>query len=180
MTKLPMKPIYFVPAYLVLAALPHGFPMEETDSMYLAVVGIIGTLVLHLVWIRQAENSLSEMFVDVQIKPPKKFYKYHNSVIVISALLTIGLFFKGTISSDIEEILIKKMIFFGLNILALTWCGFFILMLWSAAQSLCLFEDKAKPKSNRVVGTFVLFFFISIGAPFIYGRLKKIIGGTGR
>lgn len=170
-----MKPIYFVPAYLALAVLTTGLPMEEPESTYLALAGFIGTLALHLMWIRQAENSLSEKLAPAQSHLPRKFYKYHNAVGIIAGLLIIaGLFLKG--SSVLEETPIKEMLLFAFKILAVVWWVFFVLMLWVAAQSLCFAEGNAKAKVNSVVGAVFLFFYIPIGAPFIYARLKKIQG----
>ncbi len=60
---------------------------------------------------------------------------------------------------------------------AILFFGFF----WVPARAVCEAEAGRKVPLHSVVGTFLLFVYIVIGAPFIYRRLKdignKTVGG---
>jgi hypothetical protein len=47
-------------------------------------------------------------------------------------------------------------------------------MFWISARTLCEAEMGRKAPTFSIVATSILFFFIFIGAPFIYQRLKKL------
>lgn len=169
MAKLPMKPVYFVPAYLSLMVLPYCMPAEE--EKYLALAAFAGLWALHLIWIRQVEDSLSETPAFAQNDLARKFYRYQKAVVVITGVLLTGMFFQLTIPSVLEGSLVMQL----LNVLVVPWWAFFILMLWAVARSLCFAEGRAKPDAGIILGTGLLFFCIVIGAPFIYARLKRIL-----
>jgi len=66
--------------------------------------------------------------------------------------------------------------------LAMLLIYFLVGMFWISARTLCEAELGRKVSTFSVIGTCMQFFFIFIGAPFIYLRLRKlsepIVGGT--
>ena len=177
MTKLPLRPILFIPAYflsLAIIGLPLLFQMEFT--VYWAAAAVLFALILQLWWTYQA------LAFACQFVGERSGLRTQTTVKCLLFLLILFAVYAAIFPSYIRPHLSGTPfeISLGMNspILGLAVCIAFLAVFWLSARIVCEAEEKRKVPAHGVVGTFLLFFYIIIGAPFIYGRLKRLRSGS--
>lgn len=175
--KLPLKPVYFIILYLLFATGPalYGFLGDNVVVFVLGVLFVAGAFGIQALWVYQSavisdfsiSRSTKSSVLPVYARRVRNLI-FSGAMSIIFAVLTSLLRNAGTFFETISRIappalmLVSVILFLG--------------SLWIAAQAICQGEAETKAPSHSVVGTFLLFVYLLIGAPFIYSRLKRLRG----
>ena len=173
-----MNPLVFILAYLLLAGLAV-FPelVGQNYPLLWAALGSCGALMLQSVWTIQALAFSSKLLTGKQ----QAKYMTVARVVVLVLLLCVGFvaLYNGHLKAHLA---VGAPLATVVKVISSVCEGgavvLFFSMFWIAARGICEVEEKGKGKgkvpAHRVVGTFLLFVYLVIGAPFIFGRLKKL------
>lgn len=172
MDKYPLKPWALIVVYVGLAMASSLAEMLQTPPPVrnLALYGPGLALLLQYIWSWQAVR-----FTSIAFKPATKFRKRFELLLKLAAMgaaiIVIGTFLNGgPVKSDAGDVRAAIItIVFGWVVIAVAFAA-----LWNAAAALCMAEDGAETPPSRIVGTFLLFLVLVVGAPFIYRRLEAL------
>lgn len=175
MEKPPLRPLLFVPAYLLLTVIATllGNPGLDISAFWSRLFGV-GCLALHFRWTFRALSfvSMRPPFVqkgaDVSdpLRTARRFLVMlilcFGGAVLYKAYLHPVMFGGMPLYEPLEMLLglVTAFLFFGI--------------FWISARAVCEAEVGKRVPAHSVVGTFLLFIYIVIGAPFIYRRLKKL------
>jgi len=175
MGKLPLRPLFFVPAYLLLAAVSSllGTSGLEISGFWPFLFGL-GCFALHFAWTFRAlafvSKRLRSMRYSVDVSEPLPTARRFLLVLIVC--------FGGAV---LYKTYLQPALFGGTPFdkpleMALAFATVFLFfgIFWISARALCEAEMGRKVPAHSIVGTFLLFIYIVIGAPFIYRRLKKL------
>ncbi len=178
MAKLPIRPIIFVPAYLLvyvmvfLAVIGWG-PIPWS----VGALGILGGISLHIVWIFQSLTFLSQLPIS---------YRENTRLVSLASrahrFLPYGVI-ACAIAISYETLLEPQLVswptielFLGglIEIIGMVAVFLYFALFWIAARALCEAEDGPRSEYGKIFGTFLLFAYLAFTAPFIFRRLKKL------
>jgi hypothetical protein len=175
MDKLPIRPLVFVPVYLLLffVALFLTAPGLQIPGIWAPLLGL-AVFALHFTWMFRAtayaSKRRSSMGRSLGVQdPPTTVLRF-----LLMTLLCLGLgeLYEAYLQPAlIEGTSLDKAIQFAI---VLPTLYFLVGMFWIAARALCEAEMGPKAPTSGIASTAILFFFILIGAPFIYRRLKNL------
>lgn len=169
MPTLVSKPLLFWVIYLGLAALSlyptmYGMPYAS----YLAIVGGILSFGVQVYW------TFSALRISSGADHGSNAYtKRATQAAIGGAFLTLVVIIykvfivQGSLGDGSVNVAERLMI----AVAMLLWLSFF----WFAARSLCSAEEQKKLPAIQVVGTFLLYVYLAIGAFFLSPRLKKLV-----
>jgi Na+/H+ antiporter NhaD/arsenite permease-like protein len=173
MTKLPLRPALFISAYflsMAIAIVPAL--LGQRFTMYWVAVAVLLALILQLWWTYRAVAAASRLTDERGRHSPRTTVKYLLFLIGIGAVYVaiFPYYVKPRLAGTPLEL------YLGVDspVLGLAGCFLFLAVFWIAARAVCEAEEKRKMPAHNVVGTFLLFFYLVIGVPFIYGRLKRL------
>ncbi len=173
MTKLPLRPVLFIPAYfLSLAIMMVPALLGQKFTMYWAAVAVLLALILQLWWTYRAVAFASQVTDERGKHSPRTTVKYLLLLIGLSAVYAA--IFPSYVKPRLAGTPFESYLGVDSPILGLAVCLVFLAVFWTAARVVCEAEGKGKVPAHSVVGTFLLFFYIIIGAPFLYLRLRKL------
>jgi ABC-type transport system involved in cytochrome c biogenesis permease subunit len=173
MTKLPLRPVLFVPAYfLSLATVMVPLLLGQTFTMAWVAVAVSLALILQLWWTYRAVAFASQVTDEPGKHSSRTTIKYLLLVICIGAVYAA--IFPSFVKPHLVGTPFEAYLGVDSPVMGLVVCLVFLAVFWVAARVVCEAEAKGKVPAHSVVGTFLLFFYIIIGAPFIYGRLKRL------
>lgn len=175
MERLPLRPLLFVPAYLLLTAIGIllGAPGLDISIFWTALFGL-GCFAFHFRWTFRALAFVSKRPPVVQkgagVSDPLRRARRFSVMMILGfgALILYGVYLQPVVGS---ETLFAELL--EMPLLLLVVFSFFGIF-WISARAVCEAEAGKKVPAHSVVGTFLLFIYIVIGAPFIYRRLKKL------
>lgn len=161
-------PLLFVCIYLILAILtasPTGYGLPY--AITLAIVGFIGAFAVHLYWV-----FLTLRLTTRARKDNSKYSKLAmRAGIGGTSLAVVSTILRTFSAPHITDNSIANAAYTIMEMMA----AFSLLsVFWFAARSLCDAEDQRKTPASKVVGTFLLYLYIVIGAFFISRRLKNL------
>lgn len=175
MEKLPLRPLVFVPAYLLLAVVSAflAAPGLDIPGVWVSLLGL-AVFALHFTWMFRALAYASKRRISVGLNlgasdPATTVLRY---LVLMLLCFGIGALYKAFLQpANSAGSSLDKTIEFAIALPALYFlAGIF----WIPARALCEAEMGRKATTFSIVGTAILFFYIFIGAPFIYQRLKKL------
>jgi hypothetical protein len=170
MTKLPLRPVLFIPAYfLALATVMIPALLGQTFTMVWMAVAVSLALILQLWWTYRAAAFATQITGE---PGSRTIIKYLLLVICIGAVYAA--IFPSFVKPHLVGTPFEAYLGVESPVMGLVVCLVFLAIFWIAARAVCEAEGKGKVPAHSVVGTFLLFFYIVIGAPFIYGRLKRL------
>lgn len=175
MEKLPLRPLVFIPTYLVLfvASVLVSAPGLEVSAIWGALLGLT-LFALHFTWMFRALAFASKRRGAMggsrgAAEAPTTFLRF-----LVLMVLCFGV-------GELYEAYLQPAITGGSSldqaieaVFALLTIYFLVGMHWMSACAVCEAEMGRKASTFSIVSTAILFFFILIGAPFIYQRLKKL------
>lgn len=171
MGSLPLRPIVFVPLYLLawsITLVPYYLGLSADN--HAEDVSMLGTSALQLWWCYRSVRFLRE---NTSGKVGRREVALMKCLLAAIALL----FAYGFLY---DSVALKQLVGTNFNFFLGTDSIFFIgagalsyaAVLWISARALC---DAEGPHAEQgVVVSFVLFSFIFVGAPVLYGRLKRL------
>lgn len=171
MAKLPMRPIKFIVIYLLVSF--FAIVSQKFGGAFGLYAGLILGLAagsLHLAWTFQSLRFASTFSAPTGASETTQIraaFRSSGFAAALTAFVVIyDKFLESYIPSNIAQV-------FGVLII---FSAFFFLLrvFWIAASTLCAAEQKETPDAHSVIGTFLLFFYLLIGAPFIFRRLRAI------
>lgn len=175
MEKLPLRPLVFIPAYLLLLAVSAllKVPGLATSGIWPALLSM-AAVALHFAWMVRAVTYASKwrrsMGQTLSVsEPPTTVLR---CLVMTFLILGVAVLYKAYLKPAVGE---------GSPLdntveMALAAPGLYFLvgMFWISARTLCEAEMGRKAPTSSIVATSILFFYIFIGAPFIYRRLKNL------
>ena len=174
MEKLPLRPLLFVPAYLllnVMSVFPTLLGLEL--AAFWAVLFGLGCFALHFRWTFRALAFASERLRSVQhgAGVPAPLRTARRFLLMMIFFFGSAILYKTYLQPAVSETPFAELLEMPLVLLvAFLFFGIF----WISARAVCDAEAGKRVPAHSVVGTFLLFIYIVIGAPFIYRRLKKM------
>jgi hypothetical protein len=173
MAKLPLRPILFIFLYLGSLVVPFYLAQHNvTHTVNLAALGVAFALLLQLVWTHQAATFISKVSHTGTAASAWTRGLLGLFGLVVVYVLLYDNYIKPAISGTvIAPFLDRESPILGALFIVPVLIGF-----WLTARAVCDAEEKGHVPAHSVVGTFLLFFYLIIGAPFIYRRLKVLTG----
>jgi hypothetical protein len=175
MEKLPLRPLFFVPAYLLVfvATSFSTAPGVEVSIFWSSLFGL-GLFALHFFWTYRALAFAFERrrFMGRGAGVSDPLHTARRFILIVILILGISPFY---------QVYLKPALFSGAPfdeplefLLALAGLYFSFGIFWIAARTLCEAELGGKASTIGIIGTFFQFLTVVIGAPFIYRRLKNL------
>lgn len=173
MAQLPLRPILFVPLYL-LSIVPMAVFASASipGAEYAYALGSGANFLLHWLWLFRTLRVASE-----SSRGSKPFMMPVALLVAWIALLAWLAFYQDHADLLQERMKALQLDRFGevagaivVGVVVLTFFAF----IWVTSRRLVEAEEKRKVPAHWVVGTFLLLFYIVIGAPFVYRRLKAL------
>jgi len=175
MEKLPIRPLVFVPAYLLLVVVSASLaaPGLDIPGIWATLLGL-AVFALHFTWMFRAMAYASKWRRPMGLSrgvsdPPTTVLRF---LLMMFLCLGVGALYKAYLQPAITDgTSLDKTIELAI---ALPTLYFLVGMFWISARTLCEAEMGRQAPTFSIVSTSILFFYIFIGAPFIYRRLKKL------
>ena len=169
MSQLPIHPalffaLYIVPLLLVPASQYPWVPFRELSLS----IAVGGTLLVHLFWVFQTLTFVTSQSGKNRL---------HQGLFFLSLLFLLGTYlglFAGVLKTNPLEGGSGSLFGTKSPLVAGGFIGAFVAFLWVAARALCEAEERGRVSAHNVVGTFLQLFYVVVGAPFIYRRLKAL------
>ena len=175
MEKLPLRPLVFVPAYLLLWAVSAilAAPGLGISGIWAAVLSM-AVVALHFTWMVRAVAYASKRRLSMGLssdvsKPSATVLRFLLMTVLI---LGVSAPYKAYLEPVVGEG--SALDTTVETALALSGLYFLVGMFWISARTLCEAEMGRKAPIFSIVATAILFSFLLIGAPFIYRRLKEL------
>lgn len=179
---LPMNPWAFVPLYLFLGF--SGFILQGLGSLltaYLALAAVLSAFYLHIHWslksvrfaVAQSEEDVSTRdVISTSLRPLK------NALVCASIPVALVLLY-ATLSTVMKQPFAPLYWQLLAALLILLSFAFLLRMFWLAATTFCEQETGTEVAAHSVLGTFLMFVYLVVGAPFLFARLKAIENSHG-
>jgi len=178
MSKLPMHPVVFIVIYLLLAIVTVLPLLSAVSSgTLLSAAAVCGALALQIFWVVQAVRFAGKIRMKDRATTRGLRQIKTVDVVVIIAFLCIlfDVIYRFYINEHLVEGTWLALILDGIYGICEGLPAILIFsVFWIAAKGLCEAEQEGHVPWHQVVGTFLLFLYLVIGAPFIYHRLKKL------
>ena len=175
MEKLPLRPLFFVPAYLFLS-LMSVYPVLldiEFAEFWSLLLGL-GAFALQFTWTYRALAFVSTRlhYPRHGVSDSQPLWTARRILLMLTAFIAGVVLYKGYLQSAVFSgtLLDEPVEWF----LAIGTTSLFFGFFWIPARAVCEAEAGRKVPAHSVLGTFLLFIYIVIGAPFIYRRLKTL------
>lgn len=177
MKKLPLHPVVFIILYLLLACVAV-FPTStgSTWSFYSAIGGTAAALGLQILWSFQALSAASSSAPDAA---GARIWLVRARYGVLLLVLCLGLLAANELVQANGASLPAPLV--SVSGALSSVCGSlgavsFFGIFFAVARGICDAERARSMSKVGAVATFFLLVYMVIGAPFIYGRLKKLSG----
>ena len=125
-------------------------------------------LALQLWWTWSVVRYLALYVSPADLSIKKALMKINSCLVAVAAVAAVleVLFATGKMGTPS---------FFAIQFLAIAVGVLLVLVIfWVASSALCEIERGAPESAVRIVGTFLCFFYLLVGAPFIFGRIQKL------
>ena len=182
MGKLPLRPLFFLPAYL-LTGFVSAYPvlMDIQFAEFWSLLLGLSAAALQFTWTYRALAFASKRLQHLRhsVSDSQPLRTALRILLMLIAFFAGIALYKGYLQAAVfgGTLLDQPIAWFLAFGAAILFFGIF----WIPARALCEAEMGRKVPAHSVVGTFLLFVYIVIGAPFIYRRLKHLrdqpIGG---
>ncbi|MGF1632094.1 MAG: hypothetical protein ACFCUT_21675 [Kiloniellaceae bacterium] len=175
MEKLPLRPLVFVPVYLLLLAVSAllKVPGLGTSGIWAPLLSM-AAVALHFTWMFRAVAYASKwrrsMGRSLGVSEPSATVL--RFLLMTFLCLGVAVLYKAYLKPAIgEESSLDRIVEMAL---VLPTLYFVVGMFWISARTLCEAEMGRKASTFSIGSTAILFIYIFIGAPFIYRRLKDL------
>lgn len=171
MSKLPMHPVKFVVIYVLVSSLAMAL-QEFGGSLgsYMDLILVISAAALHLSWTLQSLQFVSSISKPSGTAEVTAVQAAIRSIVFAGVLIVSVAVYDRFLKSHFPPIASQV-----IGILIIFSAIYFLLrVFWIAASSLCSAEQKKVADAHTIIGTFLLFFYLLVGAPFIFRRLRAI------
>ncbi len=177
--RLPMRPAIFILLYLALAVASGALQDASFGRNILAVLASGFAAILQIAWTVQAQRFANSVGVRTgrlsteagRARNNRTAAQFGVAAVILMLVLLYALFIRhATSTPTTREILIEV----AATVCGFTGLGLVLVGMWRVATDVCRFEGAEEVSPNRIVGTFLLFIYLVIGAPFIFVRLKRM------
>ena len=171
---MPMNPWVFCSVYLLLgigaAIAATSASLSSKWSMYAGLACTTLAIVFQLHWIFRALEYLGAVSSYDQGAIAERIRSVRRSTIIAGAIFGIVVLILVALNPATQNTPIG----FLLAVALLSAMGLLLRVFWVAASAMCDEETGTGAPSHSVVGSFLLFWYILLGAPFLYRRLLKL------
>jgi len=175
MEKLPLRPLVFVPVYLLLLAVSAVLKVPELGiSGIWAPLLSMAAVALHFTWMLRALAYASKWRRSMGRSPgvSEPLTAVLRFLLMTFICLGVIVLYKVYLKPAVGE---ESPLDRGVELaLTLPTIYFLVGMFWISARTLCEADMGRKASTFSIVSTAILFMYIFIGAPFIYRRLKNL------
>jgi len=170
----PMRPWKFISLYLILVVgsfLLQGYPWKF--AIFASLICILAAFALHLTWVFRGLNTLSNSTHGVSHGGANWMGTARRSLVYSAVLVAIVLVIHILPGPSVDAKW-YNLFNFATAFIVLFAFLFLLRIFWIAAVALCDSEAQTKAPPHTVVGTFLLYWYLVLGAPFLYKRLVKL------
>jgi len=177
MIRLPPRPSLFILAYIssFSVILIPGL-LGSNVRINLVPFAVSLALGLQLWWTHQAITFVWKITRDHETGTLRAIAGYIFLMIGFCAVYVAV--YPSYVESRLTGTILESYLGVTSPILGLAVVLLFVAIFWIAAHVICEAEGREKLPAHSVVGTFLLFFYLVVGVPWIYGRLKRLAGRT--
>jgi hypothetical protein len=161
------RPIVFVLLYITVITIGTVAGVFGGGSIWITAVGDIIAISLHLFWLFRMAGVLNVQ--QATAGTPWRFRIVSAMLLFVFAVIIVAVSYTAIYGPGETPAPGDPR-----PMLSVMAAVSFLVCLWVIARALCVAEARQPVPAHYIVGTFLLLFYLVIGAPFISRRLKAL------